>query len=72
VTLAVNVETPEEVDAALDAAISAGAKLLKAAHTADFGVRSGYFADPEGNVWEVAHMPGSTFDERGGMILPSP
>lgn len=72
VTLAINVEEPEQVDAALGAAVDAGAKLLKAAQTASFGVRSGYFADPEGNVWEVAHMPGSGFDQRGGMMLPAP
>ena len=28
------------------------------------------FRDPEGNVWDVAHAKGTTFDERGGVYFP--
>ena len=70
VTLAVNVEERGMVDGAMAAAVQAGATVLKEPEDADWGGRSAYFADPEGNVWEVAWMPGSSFDERGALILP--
>lgn len=57
VTTAVNVDSAEDVDTSLDAAVAAGATLLKPAHTAGWGGRTGYFADPDGHVWEVAHNP---------------
>lgn len=72
VTMAINVDGPQRVDEALAAAKEAGAAILKDAVDAEWGGRSGYFADPEGNVWEVAWMPDSSFDERGGLILPPP
>lgn len=70
VTLAINVESAEAVDAAFDGAVAAGARSLVPPVTAEWGGRSAYFADPEGNVWEVAWMPGSSFDDRDGLILP--
>ena len=53
-TLAINVETEDEVGAALQAAVEAGATLVKPATRADWGGLSGYFADPDGFLWEVA------------------
>lgn len=70
ITLAVNVEHREDVDAALSTAREAGAQILREPSDADWGGRSCYFADPEGNVWEIAWMPGSSFDDRGALILP--
>ena len=70
VTFAINVEGPELVDTAIHSARAAGAEIVKEAVDADWGGRSGYFADPEGNRWEVAWMPGSAFDARGGLIPP--
>lgn len=70
VTLAVNVGSAEAVDEALARAGDAGARVLAEAETRDWGGRSGYFADPEGNRWEVAWLPGSEFDERGALIWP--
>ncbi len=70
VTLAVNVDEREQVDAALVAAADAGATVPAAAQDRDWGGRSGYFADPEGNVWEVAWIPDASFDERGALIWP--
>ncbi len=58
VTLAINVETAGDVDRCLAEAVAAGGRLLKPATTADWGGRSGYFADPDGHPWEVAHNPG--------------
>ena len=69
-TCALNVEAREMVDAALEAVRAAGGRVLTEAVDRDWGGRSGYFADPEGNVWEVAYLPGSEFDERGGLIWP--
>lgn len=70
VTLAINVESPEEVSAALEAAVAAGGTLLKAARVAEWGGTSGYFADPDGHPWEVAHNPFFPLDEAGFMQLP--
>lgn len=53
VTLAINVERPEDVQPGLDAAKAAGAKILKPATKAEWGGVSGYFADPDGYPWEV-------------------
>ncbi|MGG6314240.1 VOC family protein [Paenibacillus macerans] len=67
-TLAVNVEEPEMVDAAIEKARAAGAAILKEPVEAFWGGRSAYFADPEFNVWEVAWNPSAVFDESGGML----
>jgi uncharacterized protein len=49
ITLAINVESEEAVTAAFDAAVTAGARILKPATRADRGGYSGYFADPDGH-----------------------
>ena len=67
-TLSINVESREAVDAALEAARRAGAPIVREASDASWGGRSGYFADPEGVRWEVAWAPSAAFDQRGTMI----
>ncbi|GGK00386.1 glyoxalase [Pilimelia anulata] len=57
-TLAHNVGAPAEVDAVLAAAVAAGARLISPGTARDWGGYSGYFADPDGFCWEVAHNPG--------------
>src|SRR5262245_43231891 len=57
ITLAHNVRTKQAVDAALAAAVKAGAKLLKPGQDVFWGGYSGYFADPDGHAWEVAWNP---------------
>lgn len=57
VSLAINLGGPEEVDAALADAVRAGGTLVKAGQKTDWGGYSGYFADPDGHLWEVAHNP---------------
>ncbi len=59
VTLAHNVATCEEVDQVLNNAVECGATLIKPAQQADWGGYSGYFADPDGHLWEVACVAGS-------------
>jgi catechol 2,3-dioxygenase-like lactoylglutathione lyase family enzyme len=69
-TCSVNVEHKEDVDRAVEAATQAGGRMLSEPVTREWGGRSGYFADPEGNVWEVAWLPDASFDERGGLVWP--
>jgi uncharacterized protein len=57
VTVAINVASREEVDAALAATAEAGGAIAKPAEAAEWGGYSGYFADPDGHLWEVAHNP---------------
>jgi hypothetical protein len=57
VTLAHNVRTKKEVDALLVQAKKAGAKIIKPAQEVFWGGYSGYFADPDGFLWEVAYNP---------------
>jgi catechol 2,3-dioxygenase-like lactoylglutathione lyase family enzyme len=71
VTVARNVGTKAEVDAALDAARAAGAKILKPAQEAFWGGYSGYFADPDSHPWEVAYNPHWKLDAEGRVVLPS-
>lgn len=56
-TLAHNVRSPEEVDRVLEEAIIAGATLVKPGQPVFWGGYSGYFADPDGFLWEVAWNP---------------
>jgi catechol 2,3-dioxygenase-like lactoylglutathione lyase family enzyme len=55
--IAHNVESEQAVDDALSQAVEAGARLVKPAQKAPWGGYSGYFADPDGYLWEVAHNP---------------
>lgn len=64
-TLAHNVGTPAEVDSVLETARAAGATVHDAEQR-DWGGYSGYFTDPDGFRWEVAHNPHPI----GGMTLP--
>lgn len=56
-TLAHNVASPEEVDRTLQQAVEAGATLVKPGQQAPWGGCSGYFADLDGFLWEVAWNP---------------
>ena len=69
--LAWNVGSPGEVDEALARMAAAGGNLLKAAEETFWGGYSGYAADPDGHLWEVAHNPGFPFDAEGRMTLPA-
>jgi uncharacterized glyoxalase superfamily protein PhnB len=57
VTLAHCVASRETVDTTLAAARAAGATIVKPACDAEWGGYSGYFADPDGFLWEVAWNP---------------
>jgi hypothetical protein len=70
VSLAMNLGSPAEVDAVLDAARAAGATVTKPAVATEWGGYSGYFADPDGHAWEVAHNPHWPLDAEGRVTLP--
>jgi hypothetical protein len=69
-TLAQNVAAKEDVAAALRQAEQAGGRAVKPAQDVFWGGHSGYFADPDGHLWEVAWNPYFALDERGEVILP--
>ena len=57
VTLAHNEPTKDGVDRVMAEALAAGAKLVKQPQDVFWGGYSGYFADPDGHLWEVAYNP---------------
>jgi uncharacterized protein len=67
--LAMNLDSPEQVDEALSTAQAAGGKLVKAGERTDWGYH-GYFSDPDGHVWEVAYNPGFPIGPDGRPTLP--
>jgi hypothetical protein len=71
-TLAQNFPDREGVDAAFAAALAAGATELKPPQEVFWGGYSGYFADPDGHVWELAHNPFWPLDADGRLTLPAP
>lgn len=70
VTLAQNFATEAEVDAAFAEALAAGATALKAPEKVFWGGYSGYWADLDGHVWEVAMNPFWPLSEDGSLTLP--
>ncbi|MBB3140206.1 VOC family protein [Halomonas organivorans] len=57
VALAHNVASEAEVDDVLAQAVAAGARLVKPGQAVFWGGYSGYFADPDGHLWEIAYNP---------------
>jgi len=53
-----NVSSDAEVDAVMLLAERAGAKIVKSAQKTFYGGYAGYFQDPDGHLWDVAHVPG--------------
>jgi len=68
-TLAYNARTRDEVDSVLAQAEAAGAKLLKPAQETFWGGYDGYFADPDGFLWEVAWNPFFPIAEDGSIRI---
>ena len=62
ITLAHNVLSPAEVDEVLAGAAAAGAPVTPGEQR-EWGGYSGYFADPDGYRWEVAHDPSPLGDD---------
>lgn len=68
--LAYNARSKAEADEVYARAIAAGGKALKPPHDVFWGGYSGYFADPDKHVWEVAWNPDFFLDEQGHLALP--
>lgn len=71
VTLAHNVRSPAEVDAVIEEARRAGARIARAGAATFWGGYSGAFVDPDGHPWEVAHNPHWTIAADGSTLLGS-
>ena len=72
VTLACNMPGKAEVDALFARALAAGAKELKKPQDVFWGGYSGYVADPDGHIWEIAYNPFFPLDGTGRVALPPP
>jgi len=70
IALAQNGRSKSEVDETYAHALAAGAKPVKAPADTTWGGYSGYFADPDGHLWELAWNPFFPLDERGNLSLP--
>ena len=69
VALAHNVGSPTEVDAVIEEARAAGARIAREPGKTSWGGYSGVFVDPDGHPWEVAHNPWWTLTEDGSVRL---
>jgi len=69
VTVAQNYPTTDDVDAAYASALAAGAEAVKAPERVFWGGYSGYVADPDGHLWELAHNPGWPVADDGSVTV---
>src|SRR5262245_41499277 len=70
VSIAHNTRDRAEVDRVLFEAAAAGGRIVKPAHDTSWGGYSGYFADPDGHLWEVAWNPHWPLTAEGAVRLP--
>lgn len=70
VALAYNTRSRDEVDERLKEAEAAGGRIVKPAEEAFWGGYTGYFADPDGHLWEVAWNADFAIGDDGAMTLP--
>ncbi len=70
VTLAHNVRAKEDVAVVLAEAERAGGRIVKPAQDVFWGGHSGYFADPDGHLWEAAWNPFAPLSDAGVVQLP--
>jgi len=69
-SLAHNARSKADVDAVLAETVAAGATLVKPARDVFWGGYSGYFADPDSFLWEIAWNPFFPIAEDGSISLP--
>ena len=70
VTLAINLESPDAVDAAYAEWVAAGGTPVRSPSAAAWGGYTSYVADPDGHLWELAHNPFFPLDADGHMTAP--
>ena len=68
-SLAMNLPDEASTDRLFQRAVSAGARIVKQPRKVFWGGYSGYFADPDGHLWEVAHNPFFATDANGVLQL---
>lgn len=71
VYLAYNTRSDAEVDQVIEEVRKAGGRVVKEPGKAFWGGWYAYFADPEDNLWEVAHNPDFPIDAEGRISLPA-
>lgn len=71
-TLAQCMRSPEEVDACFAHLMKHGATITKMPEKVFWGGYSGYFADPDGHLWEIAHNPFLEMDDEGNVLRMKP
>lgn len=71
VTISHNAIDEAEVDAIMELAVKCGARVVKPAQKVFWGGYSGYFADPDGYLMEVAYNPYWKLDTDGNVELPA-
>lgn len=71
IALAHNGRARDEVDTILARAAAAGGRLLRAGAATPWGGYTGYFADPDGHLWEVAWNPHFPLEADGSLRLPA-
>jgi len=69
VTLSQNVHERDDIDRILNRAVEAGGRILVEPSSPPWGGVRGYFADPDGNPWEIAWNPRTTIDPAGRVHL---
>ena len=67
-TLAYNTRSKEEVDSLFDDLKRKGVRIVKQPEEVFWGGYSGYIADPDDNLWEIAFNPFLSLDEKGNTI----
>lgn len=70
ITLAHNAKSKDEVDEVMRTVEQLGVAIIKPAQDVFWGGYSGYFADPDGHLWEVAWNPFFEFDASDNLVLP--
>ena len=70
VALAWNCRSESEVDIVIERARRAGGAIPKLPQKTSWGGYAGYFADPDGHLWEVAHNPGFPLTPDGRLTIP--
>jgi predicted lactoylglutathione lyase len=71
ISLAINLESEAEVDRVAAEWVACGGTLVKQPHRVFWGGYSGYVADPDGHLWELAHNPGFALLPDGSVQLPT-
>jgi len=69
-SLAINLESVAEVDRVAAEWLACGGSMVKPPEHVFWGGYSGYLADLDGHLWEVAYNPGFALGPDGSMQLP--